>query len=49
MLSEMMEQRRRSSQRKNVIERRGRRSITVLQLSVRKCEGLERSEGKEEI
>ena len=47
MLNEMMEQRRRSSQRKKVIERSGKRSITALQLKVRKWDGLESSEGSE--
>ena len=31
------------------MDRRGKRSITVLQLSVRKWEGLESSEGREEM
>jgi len=46
---EMMEQRRRSSQRKSVMERRGRRNIIVLQERVRKWLGLERRLGKEEM
>ena len=49
MLSDMTEQSRRSSQRKSVMERRGRRNIMVLQLSVRKWEGLERREGREDM
>ena len=49
MLSEIMEQRRRSSQRKRVIERRGRRNIMVLQDRVRKWLGLDNKLGKEEM
>jgi hypothetical protein len=43
-----MEQRRRSSQRKRVMERRGRMSIIVEQERVRKWEGLERRDGRED-